>query len=81
MNDSTTKSSAEREAPERAAADDGMIERGPHAGELDGDLDEQGRAMAAADEAGVPPAVAADRLAEHRIAAVGRLGTIYLSGR
>jgi hypothetical protein len=51
MNDSTTKSSAEREEPDRAAADDGMIERGPHAGELDGDLDEQGRAMAAADEA------------------------------
>jgi valine dehydrogenase (NAD+) len=39
------------------------------------------RLLAAADEAGVPPAVAADRLAEHRIAAVGRLGTIYLSGR
>jgi valine dehydrogenase (NAD+) len=39
------------------------------------------RLLAAADEAGVPPAVAADRLAEHRIAAVGRLGTISLSGR
>ena len=37
------------------------------------------RLLAAADEEGVPPAVAADRLAEHRIAAVGRLRTIYLS--
>jgi hypothetical protein len=34
MNDSTTESSAEREALDRAAADDGMIERGPRAGEL-----------------------------------------------
>jgi valine dehydrogenase (NAD+) len=39
------------------------------------------RLLAAAKEEGVPPAVAADRLAEHRIAAIGRLGTIYLSGR
>jgi valine dehydrogenase (NAD+) len=39
------------------------------------------RLLAAADEQGVPPAVAADRLAEHRIGAVGRLRTIYLAGR
>lgn len=34
--------------------------------------------LVAADEDGVPPAVAADRLAEHRIAEVGRLRGIYL---
>jgi valine dehydrogenase (NAD+) len=39
------------------------------------------RLLAAAARQGVPPAVAADRLAEERIRAVGRLGTIYLSGR
>jgi valine dehydrogenase (NAD+) len=39
------------------------------------------RLLAAAAQQGVPPAVAADRLAEERIRAVGRLGTIYLSGR
>jgi valine dehydrogenase (NAD+) len=32
----------------------------------------------AADEAGVSPAVAADRLAQERIASVGRLATIRL---
>ncbi|HEY1641828.1 MAG TPA: Glu/Leu/Phe/Val dehydrogenase dimerization domain-containing protein [Streptosporangiaceae bacterium] len=36
--------------------------------------------LAAASAEGVPPAVAADRLAERRIAAVGRLRSIYLSG-
>ena len=34
--------------------------------------------LAAADADGVPPAVAADRLAERRIAEVGRLRGIYL---
>jgi valine dehydrogenase (NAD+) len=34
--------------------------------------------LALADKEGVPPAVAADRLAEHRIAEVGRLRGIYL---
>jgi valine dehydrogenase (NAD+) len=34
--------------------------------------------LAAADKDGVPPAVAADRLAERRIAEVGRLRGIYL---
>jgi valine dehydrogenase (NAD+) len=37
-----------------------------------------GQILAAADEDGVPPAVAADRLAERRIAEVGRLRGIYL---
>jgi valine dehydrogenase (NAD+) len=36
--------------------------------------------LAAADADGVPPAVAADRLAERRIAEVGRLRGIYLHG-
>jgi valine dehydrogenase (NAD+) len=39
------------------------------------------RLLTAAAQQGVPPAVAADRLAEERIRAVGRLGAIYLSGR
>jgi valine dehydrogenase (NAD+) len=33
-----------------------------------------------ADEEGVPPAVAADRLAERRMSAIGRLRTIHLNG-
>jgi valine dehydrogenase (NAD+) len=37
--------------------------------------------LALADEEGVPPAVAADRLAERRISEVGRLRGIWLSGR
>ena len=36
--------------------------------------------FALADEEGVPPAVAADRLAERRMAEVGRLRGIWLSG-
>jgi valine dehydrogenase (NAD+) len=36
--------------------------------------------FALADEEGVPPAVAADRLAERRMAEVGRLRSIWLSG-
>jgi valine dehydrogenase (NAD+) len=36
--------------------------------------------LTAASAEGVPPAVAADRLAERRMAAVGRLRSIYLSG-
>jgi valine dehydrogenase (NAD+) len=39
------------------------------------------RLLAAATAEGVPPAVAADRLAERRMTAVGRLRSIYLSGR
>ena len=34
-----------------------------------------------ADEEGVPPAVAADRLAERRMAEVGRLRSVLLPGR
>jgi valine dehydrogenase (NAD+) len=36
--------------------------------------------LAAADRDGIPPAVAADRLAERRIAEIGRLRSIYLGG-
>jgi valine dehydrogenase (NAD+) len=60
------------------------------ADELDGFSFERARTRAAgiyestlqvfriADEDGVPPAVAADRLAERRIAEVGRLRTMWL---
>ncbi|SDY26471.1 valine dehydrogenase (NAD+) [Modestobacter sp. DSM 44400] len=36
------------------------------------------RVFAAADDEGVSPAVAADRLAEERMSSVGRLATIHL---
>jgi valine dehydrogenase (NAD+) len=39
------------------------------------------RLLATADAEGIPPGVAADRMAERRIRAVGRLGTIYLERR
>ncbi len=39
------------------------------------------RLLAAADSEGIAPEVAADRLAERRIRAVGRLRGIYLAGR
>jgi valine dehydrogenase (NAD+) len=39
------------------------------------------RLLAAADAEGVPPEVAADRMAEHRIQSVGRLRSVYLRGR
>ncbi|MGH3277331.1 MAG: Glu/Leu/Phe/Val family dehydrogenase [Streptosporangiaceae bacterium] len=39
------------------------------------------RLLAAAAEQGIPPATAADRLAELRIRSISRLGTLYLPGR
>src|SRR4051794_27571316 len=42
-------------------------------------FDTAGQILRLADAEGVPPAVAADRLAERRMAEVGRLRTIYLS--
>jgi valine dehydrogenase (NAD+) len=44
-----------------------------------GILDTTRRILALAAQEGVPPAVAADRLAERRISDVGRLGSIWLS--
>jgi valine dehydrogenase (NAD+) len=41
-------------------------------------LDTTRKILALADSEGVPPAVAADRLAERRIAEIGRLRGIYL---
>ncbi len=42
-------------------------------------FDTTGQILRLADDEGVPPAVAADRLAERRMAEVGRLRSIYLS--